>query len=115
MALGGIPHQLKEIKKGKSAVQNINQICFSKNGLLKDEFLRLYPSLFANAENHIAVIRALATKQQGLTREEVILLSKIPKGGSTTRVLQELEYSGFISSYPSYGKKKKAKRYRLNR
>ena len=63
MAMGGIPYYLKEIQGGKSAAQNINQICFSKNGLLRDEFLKLYPSLFANAENHIAVIRALATKQ----------------------------------------------------
>ncbi|HAD34866.1 MAG TPA: ATPase, partial [Chitinophagaceae bacterium] len=30
MAIGGIPHYLKEIEHGKSAVQNIKQLCFPK-------------------------------------------------------------------------------------
>ncbi len=113
MALGGIPHYLKEIKGGKSAVQNINQICFTPNAKLKEEFLRLYPALFANAENHIAVIRALATKWQGLTRTEISQLSKVVEGGSLSRVLEELIHSGFISNYRPFGKKKKTRLYRL--
>ena len=113
MALGGVPHYLKEVKGGKTAVQNINQICFAPNARLKQEFLRLYPALFANAESHIAVIRALATKWKGLTRTELNQLSKIPEGGSLSRVLEELIHSGFISNYRPFGKKKKEKLYRL--
>ena len=113
MAMGGVPHYLKEIKGGRSATQNINQICFSKTGILKSEFLRLYPSLFADAEQHIAVIRALASKRQGLTRKEITQLAKIPEGGSTSRVLEELLHSGFIASYRPFGRKKKNKVYRL--
>lgn len=113
MAMGGIPHYLKEITKGKGATENINQICFSKSGLLRDEFLNLYPSLFANADNHIAVIRALAKKKQGLTRQQIIETGKVPEGGSIQRVLQELEQSGFIALYRPYKKKKKEKLYRL--
>jgi predicted AAA+ superfamily ATPase len=113
MAMGGIPHYLKEIKLGQSAAQNINSICFAKNGLLRNEFLNLYPSLFANAENHIAVIKELSKKRMGLTRKEVIELSKIPEGGTVQRTLEELEQSGFISIYPTFGKKKKERLYRL--
>lgn len=113
MALGGIPHYLKEIKKGRSAVQNINQICFVPNARLKQEFSRLYPALFANAETHISIIRALATKWRGLTRKEIGQLSKVAAGGSLSRVLDELIQSGFISAYRPYGKKKKTKLYRL--
>ncbi|MGB0930860.1 MAG: AAA family ATPase [Chitinophagales bacterium] len=113
LALGGIPHHLKEVQKGKTAVQNINQICFSQQGLLRTEFSRLYPALFAHADKHIAVIRALATKQKGLTRNEIIKTAKLPNGNSTTRVLEELEYSGFISAYRPFNKKKKNRLYRL--
>lgn len=60
LAMGGVPHYLKEVEAGKSAVQNINDICFAPNGLLSDEFPRFYPSLFANADNHIAIVRTLA-------------------------------------------------------
>jgi AAA+ ATPase superfamily predicted ATPase len=113
MAMGGIPHYLKEIEGDKSAVQNIDYICFSKNGLLRDEFLRLYPSLFLNAENHFAIVRALATKWKGLTRKEITKLTKIADGGGLTKVLSELTHSGFISLFPAFGKKKRDKLYRL--
>lgn len=113
MAMGGIPHYLKEITKGKSATENINQICFSKGGLLRDEFLNLYPSLFAKAHHHIAVIRTLAKVKMGMPRQQILETTKIPKGGTIQRVLQELEQSGFITSYRPYKKKKKEKLYRL--
>jgi hypothetical protein len=113
MAMGGIPHYLKEVEGGRSATQNINHICFSKNGLLKNEFLRLYPSLFANADNHFAVIRVLGEKPQGLTRRQLIEMSGLPDGGGFSKVLDELTHSGFISAFRTFGKKKKAKLYRL--
>ena len=97
--MGGIPHYLKEVKAGKSAVQNINDICFSNEGLLSDEFVNLYPALFEHSDNHIAVVRALGTKWKGLTRSEIINISKMPNGGGFTKVLNELSYSGFISEY----------------
>lgn len=113
MAMGGIPHYLKEVETGDSAVQNINDICFSKAGLLRDEFSKLYPALFDNSDNHVSVVRALATKRQGMTRDEIIAASDVGNGGTLTKVLDELEQSGFISIYRAYGKKKKGKLHRL--
>lgn len=113
MSMGGIPHYLKEIKDGKSAIQNINDICFGNNGILRDEFLRLYPSLFSNAEKHFSVIRALAEKQGGLTRQDIATRSKLSNGGGLTTVLDELSHSGFITPYHTFGKKKQDKIYRL--
>ncbi|MEL7223089.1 MAG: ATP-binding protein, partial [Bacteroidota bacterium] len=113
MSMGGIPHYLKEVKDGKSAIQNINDICFSKNGLLRDEFLRLYPSLFVDAAKHFLVIRALAKKQTGLTRQEIVRATGLSDGGGLTTVLDELSHSGFITPFSSYGKKKQNKIYRL--
>jgi len=113
MAFGGIPLYLEAVKKGKSAIQNINDICFSDTGLLKNEFSRLYPALFENADNHIAIIRALASKHKGLTRSEIIKIAKVPNGSSTSIVLEELEQSDFIMAYHPYKKKKKDKLYRL--
>ncbi|MEM6964294.1 MAG: ATP-binding protein [Bacteroidota bacterium] len=112
MAMGGIPHYLKEVKRGKSATQNINDICFSRNGLLRDEFLRLYPSLFPNTEKHFKVIRALAKKREGLTRQEIIKKAKLTDGGGLTTVLDELSHSGFITPYQIFHQKK-GKVYRL--
>ena len=113
MAMGGIPHYLNALESGKSAIQNIEQVCFSKNGLLKNEFTRLYPSLFANADNHITIIKTLAGSKQGLTRLQLVKNSKLSNGGGLTKTLEELEHSGFISIYHSFKKKKKEKLYRL--
>ena len=113
MAFGGIPMYLESIERGKSAIQNINDICFAETGLLKNEFHRLYAALFDNADHYIAIIRALATKHKGLSRTEIIKEAKVPNGSSTSKVLEELEQSDFILAYHPYGKKKKDKIYRL--
>jgi len=113
MVMGGIPHYLKEIKIGLSAAQNIDRICFKKDGLLKDEFIKLYPALFSNATKHITIIKVLAKKWKGFSREEILATSKLSDGGTFTKVLEELENSGFITSYFPFGKKKKDKLFRL--
>jgi uncharacterized protein len=113
MAMGGIPHYLKELSAGKSAAQNIDEVCFSGSGLLRDEFSKLYLALFENADNHIVIIRALAKKWKGLSRSEIAGATKLPDGGGLTDVLEELVGSGFVSAYYSFGKKKKDMLYRL--
>ena len=113
MAIGGIPHYLKEIEAGKSAAQNIQHICFSNTGMLSDEFLRLYPALFEDATQHITIIKAMAEKKKGLTRQEIIAATKIPDGGTLTTYLDELTHSGFITPFNTFGKKQKDLLYRL--
>ena len=113
MAMGGVPQYLDEIEGGKSAAQNINRICFNENGLLQDEFSKLYSSLFEDSEIHTKIIRALAQKRKGLTRDEIIKTAGVSNGGGLTKVLDELEHSGFISMYYPFGKKKKESLFRL--
>jgi len=113
MAMGGVPHYLDEVEAGKSAAQNIDAICFSQNGLLWDEFPKLYASLFDNSEAHVKVVRALAGRHKGLTRQEIIQSSGLPEGGGASTVMEELQHSGFISVYQPFGKKKKDSLYRL--
>ena len=113
MAMGGIPHYLNEVVRGKSAAQNIENICFSSVGMLSNEFNRLYTALFDNAENHITIIRALAQKKSGMTRKDILEATTLPDGGGTSTCLEELESSGFISSFQSFEKKRKELIYRL--
>ncbi len=113
MAMGGIPHYLEAVEGGKSAAQNIDQICFSKNGLLQDEFSKLYGALFDNPESHLEVVQALSKKHKGLTRSEILQTTNLAEGGGTTKILKELTQSGFITSYYPFGKRKKDSLYRL--
>ena len=113
MAMGGIPHYLKEVEPGKSAAQNIEDICFSETGLLRDEFSNLYSALFDGSDKHVAIVRALAKTRKGLSRSALIKTAKLTNGGTVTRVIKELDQSGFIDIYFPFGKKSKDKLYRL--
>ena len=48
-----------------------------------------------------------------MTRQEILKWTNLADGGGTTRILDELEISGFISIYYPFGKKKKDTFYRL--
>lgn len=72
----------------------------------------MYIALFNNATIHISIIRALAKKQSGLLRSEIISSAELKSGGYLTGILNELEESGFITMlYPD--KKAKDTIYRL--
>lgn len=114
MAMGGIPQYLKAVEPGESVSQAIDRLYFARNGALREEFSSLYPSLFNNPENHIAIIKALATKLSGLTRTEVIEQASLSSGGTATTLLEELEESGFITAYIPFGKKTKESLYKLS-
>lgn len=113
MAIGGIPQYLKNIKPGQSAAAAIDQLCFTKDGLLRNEFENLYQSLFDKADHHIDVIKALADKPSGLTRKEIMTASSLSTGGTTTKLLEELTESGFIAAYIPFNKDVRDSIYKL--
>lgn len=113
MVMGGIPHYLKEVKKGRSSTQVIDEICFSKDGLLRDEFTNLYEGLFNKPERYINIIKILAQKPKGMTRNELIKAAKLSSGGTTTKIFSALEESGFIMKYLPIGKNLKLALYKL--
>ncbi|RYE26979.1 MAG: AAA family ATPase [Sphingobacteriaceae bacterium] len=113
MVMGGIPQYLKEIQPGESSIQAIDRVCFSKDGLLRDEFRNLYNSLFDNAGSHMDVVKALAKKGKGLTRKEIIETCKLTSGGGITQLLEELTESGFITPYIPFDKAVKDSIYKL--
>ena len=113
MVMGGIPYYLEQVDFSQSAAQNIDRLCFQKDGILRTEFDNLYRSLFENAEKHTAIVEALSKKTKGLTRVELINEAKLPSGGSLTRILSELEESGFIRKYTAYGNKERNSLYQL--
>jgi len=114
MAMGGIPHYLKEVKRGQSTAQVIDEVCFSKDGLLRDEFDNLYGGLFNKPERYTDVIKILAKKPKGLTRNELMKAAKLSSGGTTTKIFDSLEESGFIIKYLPVGSNLKLALYKLS-
>lgn len=105
IALGGVPHYLAQVRAGESAAQNIDRLCFARDGLLRTEFSNLYASLFDRADRHEAVVRALAARRRGLTRKALLAAVALGSGGAASKVLDELEESGFIMQMPRLGRR----------
>ena len=113
MAVGGIPFYLENIQVNRSIAQNIDRLFFTSGGLLNLEYYDLFRSLFSNPDKHIALVEALTQKAQGMTRKELLTAAKLPDGGTTTRILEELEHSGFIKRYLPFGKLKREAVFQL--
>ncbi len=113
MITGGIPYYLSYFEKGLSLPQNIDAMFFATNGKLKNEFERLYSSLFVDSQRYISVVRALSQRRDGLTRNEISKKLGLSSGGGLTEILRTLEASNLILSYPIFQGSRRDVRYKL--
>lgn len=113
MIFGGVPYYLSLFQKGDSLAQTIDRLFFAKDAELKEEFDRLYRSLFKNYADCIAIVQLLAKRRIGYTRKEIAEATKLPYGGGLTKTLKSLELSDFIVSYIPYGQSSRQTMYRL--
>ena len=65
MILGGVPYYWKYLNKSKSLPQNIDNLFFSNNSVLKNEFTEIYNSLFKHSEKYILLVISLGEKRMG--------------------------------------------------
>jgi uncharacterized protein len=114
MVFGGVPYYLSLLQKSKSVYQNIDALLFGSHGKLQNEYQNLLPSLFDNAKNHLLVLDAMASKWKGLSRSEIATIYKKADGGGLSKILIDLEQSGFISAYIPFRKAKKDTLYRIS-
>ena len=113
MIMGGIPYYLKNLRRGASLYQNIDEMFFKKRGSLDDEFESLYASLFDSSENYIKVVEALSSKKKGLTRDEILEATKLESNGHFSAILNDLIDCDFVRYYNGFEKKVKKGLYQL--
>lgn len=106
MVFGGVPYYWSLLRKGESISQNVDRLCFSELGELREEFQYLYASLFNHPEEYLKIVTALGTKRKGLTRKEIVEATKIKDTGNLSKKLEELTLCGFVREYYPFGKKK---------
>lgn len=107
MALGGVPYYLKYIEKGQTAEQNIQNIFFSKEAPLQNEFNKLFESLFENADAYIELVKLIAKRKEGVRRAELKDQANLSSGGGRlSKRLQDLKEAGFIEENIPLGRSK---------
>lgn len=114
MVAGGIPHYINHIKRGLSATQNIDLLCFHKDGILFKEFNNLFAALFDESGIYSDIIRIIAKHHYGISQAELLKqIGETARGGSMVARLKDLENAGFIVSFIPYKHKQKGIYYRI--
>ena len=113
MIVGGIPYYLNYFTKGLSLSQNIQKMYFEANAPLKDEYDKLFSSLFTNPDIMKSIISSLGSKNRGLTRKELTENIGITDGGDLSKQLKALISGDFIIKYCSFGNSKREEYYKL--
>ncbi len=112
MIFGGVPYYYSLLDKKLSLEENIDLLCFKRDGKLLLEFNELYATLFSNVDLYVEIVKILSKHKFGLT---FIELSKMfcLNGTNLSRTLKNLERCDFIEGWSQYGNKKRNKVYRL--
>ena len=114
LVTGGIPYYLSNFNKNLSVVQNIEELCFRRKGLLIEEFDKLYASLFNDHEVYVEIIRAIASHKYGLGQSDLFHRVKASlKGKSGLEKLDSLINSSFIINLKPMGHSKKGVYYKV--
>lgn len=113
MIFGGVPYYWSLLRSELSFMQNIDLLCFSEHGKLRDEFQYLYASLFRNAAYHLKVVDHLSTRKSGLNREEIFAASGIASRSTLKKVLDDLVRCDFVRQYTARGKRNRDSFFQL--
>lgn len=106
MALGGIPYYLRYVEPHLTADQNIQHILFDDNAPLRDEFKKLFLSLFEHAEAYLEIIYIVSKSKIGIKRTEIENQTKLSSnGGRLTARLRDLCLAGFLEQKPALNRK----------
>ncbi len=113
MIMGGIPFYLKHLDRGKSLAQSVDNMFFVKDAPLKNEYNRLFASVFRNPDKMKTIIECLGKKNAGYTRQEISKLTGIAAGGTLSDDLEALMASDFIIKYKPFGMGARDECYKL--
>ena len=112
MALGGIPYYLDRLRNDLTITENIDNIFFANDGI-HQEFKDVYTGLYASKERYIDIVKALGSQFYGMTQDEISKITGIKRGGTLSKLLDNLWESGIIREYPRYGKARVETVYQL--
>ncbi len=113
MIFGGIPYYMGYVNGELSLAQNIDHLFFARNAALRDEYDRLFASVFVNPGALKSIVQLLYTRNAGFTRREITEKLGITDGGRLSRNLNALIASDFIVKYVPFGLNKREEHYKL--
>ena len=115
---GGVPKYLRGIDPQKTAEENIQRLCFYEEGLLFNEFDRIFHDLFSRRSKIYKEIAKLLVENHSLNQKEICKRLGRSSGSVMSAYLNDLVTAGFLSDDHSWDLKSreisKLRRYRLS-
>lgn len=113
---GGVPRYLEEINPKLTAEENIKRLCFRKEGILFNEFDRIFTDLFGKkSRSYKKIVEALGDGPKSWN--QVLKIIDMPKGGTASDYLKDLIQTGYIVKDTTWsirsGKEVKINKFRL--
>lgn len=112
---GGVPRYLEEIEPTKSAEANIKSLCFDKEGVLFNEFDKIFHDIFGKRAGEYRQIVQILTNGH-FEINEICNKLGISASGAFIKKLNQLALSGFLAHdyvWNLQGKKTQSSKYRL--
>ena len=113
MIVGGVPYYLGYFQRDLSLAQNVDALFFSPGARLRDEYGRLFSSIFDDSQQTQAIVSLLGTNRKSFTRGEIVKRLGTADGARLSDNLRALEASGFVIRYTPFGERANAVRYKL--
>lgn len=113
MIFGGVPLYLDHATRGESVAQLVDRVLLAKEAPLARELALLFPSLFGDDPKYLAVVRALAKRRIGLSRNALLDAVALPSGGGISVILERLEDAGFVTRVIPFGRTSRDRIFRL--
>ncbi len=102
--MGGVPWYLKHIDPQQMADENIMRLCFTREGLLVNEFKNIFHDLFnTRGTLHQKIIQALAEGMK--TLKEIREGASLSESGIVSTGVQDLITAGFVSEHAQWSLK----------
>ncbi len=114
--IGGVPRYLEEILPNQSAEENIQRLCFHREGFLFSEFERIFSDLFSKRSSiYKKIVMRLSDGPCELS--QIYKALDVEKTGAVSGYMNDLVTSGFVSQDFTWhlkdGKDSKLSHYRL--
>jgi AAA+ ATPase superfamily predicted ATPase len=93
---GGVPKYLEEILPKQTAEQNLIRLCYDKNGILFNDFDKIFVDIFGRKSKSLEKIVRICLEKK-LTPNQLALELKSDQNSDLTEAIHILELSGFLS------------------
>lgn len=107
LVFGAVPKYLEQIDAHRSFNENMNSICFSKNGGMLNEADKIFHSQFRKPDSYFRIIKLLANNLY--SGKEISRMADIKSGGGLTSYIDNLINADLVIPYIPFSKKPGAK------